>query len=408
MGYLKVTTSDTRMKAKVTPLPRSGEVNLRARRLAPPPANGKTHLPGADQLALAQIAQRFAPGSPAPGSPAPGGFAPGSQPQAAAVDQRFETRQQAPQGQSAQAAAAPIPASPRGMRTLIGVLILVALLPSALFAAMIAFGAIHLNWPAPWPKTQAATWPSAPASVAGALPQEKPQAQPEPKFEPKPAAETVNAAPDPQEQPSAPAVDPGSRPVKTLTVGPAPEANPEAVAMASTEPVLELDEPSPEATTDPDTIGSIAAVDDAAGKDELPYDTNLIGVVSWDAKSQDLLGATGVEEVFTTPEETAPPPEHLMQSPEAEDDDKNWYTAPQFVNLRKGPTSSSAVISIVAKGAKLEVLGRKRGWVQVANPESSEKGWIYAGSKARRKSKDGNEETADGGSFWGSLFSSSD
>ena len=121
MGYLKVTTSDTRMKAKVTPLPRSGEVNLRARRLAPTPANGKTHLPGADQLALAHIAQRFAPGCPAPG-----GFAPGSQPQAAAMDQRFETRQQAPQVQSAQAAAAPIVASPRGMRTLIGVLINVA------------------------------------------------------------------------------------------------------------------------------------------------------------------------------------------------------------------------------------------------------------------------------------------
>ena len=135
----------------------------------------RTHLPGADQLALAQIAQRFAPGCPAPG-----GFAPGSQPQAAAMDQRFETRQQAPQVQSAQAAAAPIVASPRGMRTLIGVLILVALLPSVLFAAMISFGAIHLNWPAPWSKTQASTWPSAPASVAGALPQEKPQAQPEP------------------------------------------------------------------------------------------------------------------------------------------------------------------------------------------------------------------------------------
>ena len=399
MGYLKLTTSDLRMKAKVTPLARSGEVNLRARRLAPPPANGKAHLPGLDQLALAQIAQRFAPGSPAPG-----GFAPGSQSQVAAVDQRFETRQQAPQVQRAQAAAAPIAASPRGMRTLIGVLILVALLPSALFAAMISFGAIHLNWPAPWPKTQAATWPSAPASVAGALPQEKPQAQ----SEPKPAAETVNAAPAPQEQPSVPAAEPQPTPVKTLAVGPAPEAKPEAVAMASTEPVPESTAPVPDATTDPETTASIAAVDDDAGKDELPYDTNLIGVVSWDAKSQDLLGATGVEEVFTSPEETAPPPEHLMQSPEAEDDDKNWYTAPQFVNLRKGPTSSSAVISIVAKGAKLEVIGRKRGWVQVAKPESSERGWIYAGSKARRKSKDGNEETADGGSFWGSLFSSSD
>ena len=402
MGYLKLTTSDIRMPAKVTPLPRSSDVNLRARRLAPTPANGKTHLPGADQLALAQIAQRFAPGCPAPG-----GFAPGSQPQAAAMDQRFETRQQAPQVQSAQAAAAPIVASPRGMRTLIGVLILVALLPSALFAAMISFGAIHLNWPAPWSKTQASTWPSAPASVAGALPQEKPQAQPEPKSEPKPAAESVNAAPAPQEAPNAPAVAPEPRPVKTLTVGPAPEAKPEAVAMASTEPVLESTEPAPEATTDPESTASIAAVDDDAGKDELPYDTNLIGVVSWDAQTQDLLGATGVEEMFTSPEEIAPPPEHLMQSQDAKDEDKKWYTAPQFVNLRKGPTSSSAVISIVAKGAKLEVLGRKRGWVQVANPETSEKGWIYAGSKARRKSKDGNEETADGGSLWSNLFGSS-
>ena len=283
---------------------------------------------------------------------------------------------------------------------LIGLLILVALLPSALFAAMMWSGAIHMTWPSPWLKAQATTWPTAPASVAGALPQEKPQAQPEPKSEPKSAAEAVNGATPPQEQPSALAADPEPTPVQTLTVEPPPEAKPEEVAMASTEPV-------PDVTREPETTGSIAAADDDAGKEELPYDTNLIGVVSWDAQSQDLLGATGVEEVFTTPGETAPPPEHLMQSEDAKDDDKNWFTAPQFVNLRKGPTSSSAVISIVAKGAKLEVLGRKRGWVQVANPESSEKGWIYAGSKARRKSKDGNEETADGGSFFSNLFGSS-
>ena len=395
MGYLKATSSAIRMPAKVTALPRSGDVSLRARRVAPPPANGKTHLPGPDQIALSQIAQRFAPGSPAPGS----------QPQTAAVDQRFETRPQAQQVESAQAAAVPIAASPRGMRTLIAVLILVALLPSALFAAMIFFGASHLSWPAPRPKTQAATWPSAPASVAGALPQAQPETKP---TEPKPAAETVNAAQAPQEQPSAQAADPEPRPVKTLAVGPAPQVKPEAVAMASTEPLLESAEPSAETTTDPETTGSIAAVDDDSGKAELPYDTNLIGVVSWDAKSQDLLGATGVEEVFTTPEDSVPPPKHLMQSEDAKDGDKNWFTAPQFVNLRKGPTSSSPVISIVAKGAKLEITGRKRGWVQVVNPETSEEGWIYAGSKARRKAKSGGEDTGDGGSLWSSLFGSSD
>jgi hypothetical protein len=395
MGYLKVTSSAVHRPAKVTALPRSSEVNLRARRVAPPPANGKTHLPGADQLALAQIAQRFAPGASAPGS-----FAPGSQAQVAAEDQRFETRAQAPQGESAQAAASPFVLSPRGMRTLIGALILVALLPSALFAAMIGFGAIHMTWPSAWPKTQTTTWPSAPASVAGALRQEAPQAQPEPKH----PAEAVSASVPPQEQQSVPAAAPEPKPVKTLSVGPAPEATPEDVAMASTEPVAEPAEPTPEATTDPEATASIAAVDDDSGKEEIPYDTNLIDVVSWDAQRQDLLGATGVEEVFTAPDETAPTPDHLMQSQDAKDDDKNWYTAPQFVNLRKGPTSSSAVISIVAKGAKLEVLGRKRGWVQVAKSETSEKGWIYAGSKARRKAKSGGEDT---GSLWSNLFGSS-
>jgi hypothetical protein len=45
--------------------------------------------------------------------------------------------------------------------------------------------------------------------------------------------------------------------------------------------------------------------------------------------------------------------------------------------------------------------------VQVANSETSEKGWIYAGSKARRKAKSGGEDTADGGSLWSNLFGSS-
>jgi hypothetical protein len=294
------------------------------------------------------------------------------------------------------------------MRMLIGVLILVALLPSALFAALMWSGAIHMNWPSAWPKTQGTAWPSAPASVAGALPREKPQTQPDRKAAPEVVNATTPLATTPlQEQPSVSEAAPEPRPVKTLTVGPAPEAKPAAVAMASTEPVAEAVEPTAEETTDPETTASIAAVDEEKGKEELPYDTNLIGVVSWDARSQDLLGATGVEEVFTSPEETSAPPEHLMQSQDAKDDDKKWYTAPQFVNLRKGPTSSSAVISIVAKGAKLEVLGRKRGWVQVANSETSEKGWVYAGSKARRKAKSGSEDSADAGSLWSNLFGSS-
>jgi hypothetical protein len=50
-----------------------------------------------------------------------------------------------------------------------------------------------------------------------------------------------------------------------------------------------------------------------------------------------------------------------------------------YVNLREGPSSSSRVVGVIAKGAKVPVLDRKRGWVEVGNPATSEKGWIYGG-----------------------------
>jgi len=68
----------------------------------------------------------------------------------------------------------------------------------------------------------------------------------------------------------------------------------------------------------------------------------------------------------------------------------NWIVPSVSVNLRKGPSPSAAVISVVAKGAKLRVIEHKRGWVQVTNPETSGKGWIYTGhvvtiARARHK-----------------------
>ncbi len=36
-------------------------------------------------------------------------------------------------------------------------------------------------------------------------------------------------------------------------------------------------------------------------------------------------------------------------------------------------------MGVVAKGVKVEVTDRKRGWLQVTNPATSEQGWIYSG-----------------------------
>ena len=51
-----------------------------------------------------------------------------------------------------------------------------------------------------------------------------------------------------------------------------------------------------------------------------------------------------------------------------------------FVNLRQGPSPSAQVIRMVAKGTKLRVVTRKGRWVQVTDPATSAKGWIYTGN----------------------------
>jgi hypothetical protein len=162
---------------------------------------------------------------------------------------------------------------------------------------------------------------------------------------------------------------------------------PDGEILAGTETVLKV-----AAASDPG-VGDIAEGQVLAP--ERIYDPNLVGVAAWDGKTQQLLGASGVEEVFTTPEAPPDPPEHVQPSLAANDDAKAWV-APEFVNLRNGPTSSAEVISVVAKGAKLSIMGRKRGWVKVTNPATSESGWVYAGSKARRAK----DQSDAGGSIW--------
>ncbi len=91
-------------------------------------------------------------------------------------------------------------------------------------------------------------------------------------------------------------------------------------------------------------------------------------------------------------------------------EDASSFVQPSaYVNLRDGPTSSSRVIGVIAKGARVPVLERKRGWLQVTNPDTSGKGWIYGGyveggQKARPRSKraassDAPQQKSDA-SFW--------
>ncbi|HET6377366.1 MAG TPA: SH3 domain-containing protein, partial [Methylocella sp.] len=58
-----------------------------------------------------------------------------------------------------------------------------------------------------------------------------------------------------------------------------------------------------------------------------------------------------------------------------------WVAPTAYVNLCDAPSSSGRVLATVAKGARLRVLDRKRGWVKVAGPDGAQSGWIYSGNK---------------------------
>jgi hypothetical protein len=100
------------------------------------------------------------------------------------------------------------------------------------------------------------------------------------------------------------------------------------------------------------------------------------------------LGVTGAQErlanldaATSTPGDPVPLPSR-RPAQVANDVDANWVKPLAFVNLREKPSSSARVISVVKKGTKLRVVGRKKRWVQVTHSGTSERGWIYAGNNA--------------------------
>jgi hypothetical protein len=101
------------------------------------------------------------------------------------------------------------------------------------------------------------------------------------------------------------------------------------------------------------------------------------------------LGATGGEDkvanVDAATTVSGVPLPSRRPVPTANDDGANWIKALAFVNLRQRPTRSAPAISVVPKGAKLRVMGRKKGWLQVSNPATSERGWIYAANIAAER-----------------------
>jgi Bacterial SH3 domain len=89
----------------------------------------------------------------------------------------------------------------------------------------------------------------------------------------------------------------------------------------------------------------------------------------------------GLEEKFvveTAAIDTVPLPDRRPEPP----GESSWIRPTAWVNLRESPSPTAAVVTIVPKGVKLRIIGRKRSWVQVNNPATSQSGWIYGNNVA--------------------------
>ena len=453
MGYLKLTPSDIVLPARVT---RSlnvetegdqlggADFTLLTRRLARSNGQTRNHLSGAEQVALARIAERFAPGA---------------QPSVAPEDQRLD--HPAPH-------APVVLASSTGLRTLIALLVIVALLPSGTFGAMVWLGVIKTPWPAPvglqdskgegqaLSSASAASMPvpnrsqskqtadmrtvsvSAPATLEAKVGSDTPFAIALDRTGTLPARSIVAITGLPQGATLSAGRPYGEREwnLRSDEISDLRLVLPKATS-GETKLRVRLVAPDGEILAGTETVVKVAA-DPEAGLSSLedserraeagdfsdaqalapgPIDDPSFASGASDDETDERLATTGVEERFTDLKAPTSPPDHLLQvqppSPARATNENlqgKWIKPSAFVNLREGPTASAEVISIVAKGTKLSVMGRKRGWVKVTNPATSESGWIYAGNvvtstKAVRGSRHRSQSEAASGSesFWPSL-----
>jgi len=181
---------------------------------------------------------------------------------------------------------------------------------------------------------------------------------------------------------------------------------PDGAVIADAETILKVTAPAQEEAQPADSELTTAALPDNEGDVAPPAEAAM-------TSSEDAAPAPAPEAAPAPQEQSVAPPSR-QQAPTASNPTESgkagadWVQPSDHLNLRDGPSSSSRILGVVAKGAKVEVVDRKRGWLQVTNPATSEQGWIYGGyiegatkgSRNRRASRLAGPEQKSESSFW--------
>jgi SH3 domain-containing protein len=331
------------------------------------------------------------------------------------------------------------PASPRfvltsGIRILIGALILVALVPNLILGAMFWFGAI--NTPSLKPETPAPTIQTAtPPAVLTAPPTIEATAGEEIGFpialdgtDGVPARSIIAISGLPHGASFSDGRPFGeaewnlrSDQIGDLRLILPDTANgeskltikliaPDDKVIADTETILKVAPAATEQAVEPDgTNAAMAAIQDNVGVEERLTPQEAAVASSGDtaaAPSGDAATASSEQPVKSPPDN---PDKTESNQTENDEGSANWVRPSAYVNFRDGPSSSSRIVGVIAKGAKLSVTDRKRGWLQVTDPATSKEGWIYSGyiegapksrPRTKRSTARAEPEQKSQSSFW--------
>ena len=225
----------------------------------------------------------------------------------------------------------PLLALASGARTLAAALIAVALLPNLVLAALLWYGAIEPRWP--------------------------------------------SAAEPPPEQSQALASQSQVPVIRSVVTTP-------ILLMPPQRDATEADEVTSGEVTSALPAMQGASAPEQAGQDAAPLPGGQRGRTesSEDEEAQALAAATPQEAIPAALAEPVPLPTRKPAPPSADDGDASWVKPTAYVNLRSAPSSGASVVAVVAKGAKMRVVARKRGWIQATDPATSNTGWIYSGN----------------------------
>ncbi len=394
MGALKLIPPTNVLSLRVAPVLK-GETNCQGE------AKASNHLPGATEPPLPLTPQRLELIK----AYAKNSLRSAEGPTAERIAQRFAPRAQAtpPSGDHRFAAHTPLTppllALASGIRTLAGVLILVALLPNLTLGAFFWLRVIDTPWSqsvalspnqGPMPEAQSAIPPpvlSAPATLEATEGEDVtfPIALDGTDGVPAGSIIVIKGLPQGSRLSNGRPHGEAEWNLKPGEIGDLHLVPPDA-AIDESKLIIQLVAPDDGIIADTATILTVTA-DPKAISSPYGLKPELEEAQIWGQRDQEL-GATSVEEspakldAVMSASDAVPLPTRRPAPTASDDGDADWIKPLAFVNLRKEPASSAPVVGVVARGAKLRVMGRKRGWVEVTNPTTSERGWIYAGNVA--------------------------